>query len=246
MGSAIAQQASFEGKLPQEVMGAVLKFIRERRYDPGERLPSERELAERFSVSRNTIREVLSTLEWFRMVERRPSSGLYLRQESTDPSLEALVMTSGFDIELDEREVLQSMETRYLLEMEAIRLCCARRTDADLARMRQVLADTAACIHGEGNIAELDCAFHLSIVMGTGNDVLVRVVKPFYLLSGKRRVIYFSDVRRARRSLADHRKLMAAIECKDAAAALSVLGAHLGTVEKHWREKLKPKLKHLV
>lgn len=235
-----AVAAAAETKLPHEVMGAVVKFIRERRYEPGERLPSERELAERFGVSRNTIREVLSTLEWFRVVERRPQSGVYLRQESSDPSLEALVMASGFGIELDEREVLQSMETRYLLEMQATRLCCERRTDADLARLRDILDRTADCIRAGGNIAELDSAFHLAIVTGTGNDVLVRVVKPFYLLSGKRRTVYFSDLRRSRRSLADHRKLYEAILARDGDAAQAVLQSHLGTVERHWRSALSP------
>lgn len=221
-------------------MGDVLRFLRMRRYEPGERLPSERELADRFGVSRNTIREVLSTLEWFRMVERRPSSGVFLSREATDPSLEALVMASGLDIDLDEREVMQSMETRYLLEMQAIRLCCERRTDQDLERMKHILEATASCIREGGNVADLDCAFHLAIVMGTGNDVLVRVVKPFYLLSGKRRTIYFTDARRAKRSLSDHRKLVEAIEAKDSQAAAQVLGSHLGNVERHWRDALMP------
>lgn len=223
----------------QAVMGRLLHFIRRRGFEPGERLPSERELAERFDVSRNTIREVLTALEWFRLVERRPSSGVYLREEISDPSLETLVLTSGLGIELDEQEVLQSMETRYLLELQAIRLCCQRRTDADLERMKHLLDATAAAIRTGDNIAELDSAFHLAIVAGTHNAVLVRVVKPFYLLSGRRRVLYFSDASRAKKSLADHRKLFAAIESRDEDAASRQLVAHLGAVEDYWRSALK-------
>ena len=229
-----------DAKVPREMMGALLKFIRERGYEPGERLPSERELAERFGVSRNTIREMLSTLEWFRMVERRRSSGVYLTQEATDPSLEALVLTSGVGIDLNEREVLQSMETRYLLEMQAIRLCCERHKEEDLVRMRRLLAQTERCIMAGGNIADLDSAFHLAIVMGTGNDVLVRVVRPFYLLSGKRRSLYFEDLKRARQSLQGHRELVEAIAARDSARALRTLEAHLGTVERHWQAEFSP------
>jgi GntR family transcriptional repressor for pyruvate dehydrogenase complex len=224
----------------QEIMAGLLHFIRERRFEPGERLPSERELAERFEVSRNTIRELLSTLEWFRMVERRPSSGVYLREEATDPSLEALVMTSGLGIDLNEQEVLQSMETRYLLELQAVRLCCQRRTDADVAAMKDILDKTAAQIDSGQNIAEFDTAFHLAIVAGTQNAVLVRVVKPFYLLSGRQRSHYFIDVARARKSLADHRKLFNAIANRDEDAALGVLVEHLGVVENYWRKALGP------
>jgi GntR family transcriptional repressor for pyruvate dehydrogenase complex len=220
-------------------LGELLQFIRQRGFEPGERLPSERELAERFEVSRNTIREALSTLEWFRFVERRPSSGVYLREEVTDPSLEAMVLATGAGIELNEDEVMQSMETRHLLEEKAVRLCCLRRNDADLARLGEVLDRTAQVIAEGGNIADLDSAFHLSIVAGTQNAVLVRVVRPFYLLSGPRRARYFADLSRARKSLADHRKLYAAIEAQDEEGASRVLQGHLGTVEDYWRGALR-------
>jgi DNA-binding FadR family transcriptional regulator len=174
------------------------------------------------------------------MVERRPSSGVYLREEATDPSLEALVMTSGLGIELNEQEVLQSMETRYLLEMQAVRLCCERRTDADLARMKAILDQTAEQIRTGRNVADFDSAFHLAIVAGTQNAVLVRVVKPFYLLSGRRRSLYFVDAARAKKSLADHRRLYTAIEGRDAKAALDILVGHLGVVEDYWRTTLAP------
>lgn len=220
-------------------LGQLLHFIRQRGFEPGERLPSERELAERFDVSRNTIREALTALEWFRFVERRPSSGIYLREELTDPSLEALVLATDAGLELNEEEVMQSMETRHLLEEQAVRLCCRRRSAADLSRMHDMLEETARVVREGGNIATLDSAFHLAIVAGTQNAVLVRVVRPFYLLSGTRRTRYFADISRARKSLADHRKLYAAIKAQDEEAAVSLLAGHLGTVEDYWKGALK-------
>ena len=69
--------------------GRILQFIRDRRYEPLERLPSERELAEKFKMGRGAIREALSALEALRVVERRPNSGIYLRnldERSFEPS----------------------------------------------------------------------------------------------------------------------------------------------------------------
>lgn len=226
------------GTAPREIMAGLLRFIRERRLEPGERLPSERDLAGRFDVSRSTIREVLNTLECFRLVERRPGSGVYLREEATDPSLETLVLTSDLGIELDREEVLQSMETRRLLEIQAVRLCCKRRSEADLQRMRSILLKTAEFVRAGTNVADLDAAFHLAIVAGTQNTVLVRVVKPFYLLSGRRRTVYFAGRGSARRSLADHRKLLAAIEAKNEAAAARIIAEHIGGVEDYWQDAL--------
>jgi DNA-binding FadR family transcriptional regulator len=68
----------------------------------------------------------------------------------------------------------------------------------------------------------------------------VRVVKPFYLLSGRRRSLYFVDAARARKSLADHRKLYGAIANRDEEAAVGVLKGHLGVVEDYWRTTLGP------
>lgn len=221
-----------------EIMAGLLHFIRERRFEPGERLPSERELAERFDVSRNTIREILATLEWFRFVERRPSSGVYLRAEVSDPSLETLVLLSGLGLELNEQEVLQSMETRYIIEVQAIRLACRRRTDADLARLDANLESTAADVRSGSNIADRDREFHLALAAATQNSVLVRVVKPFYLLSGRQRQHYFTDRARAKRSLGDHRGLRDAIAARDEDQAVRRLTGHLGTVETYWRSRL--------
>ena len=69
----------------------ILSFIRERRYQPSERLPSERDFADRFSTSRGAVREALATLEAMRVIERRPNSGIYLRH-SEESSIEALVL----------------------------------------------------------------------------------------------------------------------------------------------------------
>ena len=58
------------------VVAEILTLIEQRRYLPGERLPSERDLAERFAVGRATIREAVTTLESMRYLERRPGSGI--------------------------------------------------------------------------------------------------------------------------------------------------------------------------
>lgn len=236
--SLTAGGAIVEAGAVHEIMAGLLRFIRERRFEPGERLPSERELAERFHVSRNTIREILATLEWFRFVERRPSSGVYLRAEVSDPSLETLVLLSGLGLELDEQEVLQSMETRYVIELQAIRLACRRRGDADLAHLDAILESTAADVRVGRNVADRDREFHLAIASATQNAVLVRVVKPFYLLSGKQREHYFVDRARAKRSLIDHRALREAIAARDEDEAVHRLSSHLGTVEAYWRSRL--------
>ena len=70
------QQSSEAGA----VLSRILPFIRGRKFEAGDRIPSERDLAEHFVVSRGVIREALSVLEAMRVVERRPQSGMFLRE----------------------------------------------------------------------------------------------------------------------------------------------------------------------
>ena len=165
------------------LIGRLLAFVAHRRFEPGDRLPSERELAERFGVGRNAVREAVAVLETLRMVERRPNSGIYLREVGRQGSLDAMVLQADLGVPLTEAEVAEVVELRRILELQAIRLACERRRDADIERLDRVLAAGEATIAAGGNLADRDAEFHLAVVEATGNHVLLRVVNSFYLLS---------------------------------------------------------------
>jgi len=74
-----------------KVANDIVAFIAKRGYEPGERLPSERDLTERFAVGRNAIREALVFLEASRFIERRRNSGIFLSPEMGQVSVETLV-----------------------------------------------------------------------------------------------------------------------------------------------------------
>jgi DNA-binding FadR family transcriptional regulator len=80
----------------------------------------------------------------------------------------------------------------------------------------------------------------MAIVAATQNGVLVQVLNAFYRLSLARRKIYFSDPARARRSLAQHRKIFRAIEDGDAAAGMALMNVHIGSAESYWRTVIRP------
>jgi len=184
------------------VIGGILAYLRDRRLQPGDRLPSERDLAERLGVGRNGVREALATLVALRMVESRPNSGIYLRHVERESSFEALVMLTDMGATPTPTEVAETMEVRAHLEVLAAGLACQRRTEADLARMDTVLHRTEQTLAQGGNIATSDTDFHIALVDATHNSVLVRVLNAFYRFTDRRRQAMFEDMTQGAASLA--------------------------------------------
>ncbi len=213
----------------------LLELIRERGFEPGDKLPSERDLAALFGMSRSAVRESLIRLDTLRIVESRPKSGVYLQPYGTERSIEAMVLFAETNMPLTAAEVAQSVELRSVLESEAMRLACLRRTQEDLDRLQKILRDSAAAIKRGETLAEFDALFHKAIVAATKNDVLLRFINVFYLMSRKRREIYFVEKEQSQRSHAQHLKLYGAIEAQDAVLGQQLLRRHLKGVDAYFK-----------
>lgn len=215
------------------LVGRLVPFLLLRRYEPGERVPSERELAERFKVSRGQIREALSYLEALRVIERRAKSGVYMA--AGDSSVEALALFAQLGIPLTASDVQQSVEMRRIHEIAAIRLACERRTEDNLVRLRDILATEAAHVTSGQSMAEDDRLFHSEIVHATQNGVFARIVNIFYIMTSAQRSLYFRDGARGQRSHEEHLRMFGAIERRDAPLAAELMTAHLQGVDSYWQ-----------
>ena len=218
-----------------EQTAKLLELIRERGFKPGDKLPSERDLAALFGMSRSAVRESLIRLDTLRIVDSRPKSGVYLQPYGAERSIEAMVLFAETNTPLSADEVAQSVELRSVLESEAMRLACLRRTQVDLDSLQQILRDSAAAIARGESFAELDAQFHKAIVAATKNDVLLRFINVFYRMSRKRRETYFSEPLQSKRSHAQHLQLYDAIEAQDAELGLKILRRHLKGVDAYFR-----------
>ncbi len=146
-----------------------------------------------------------------RIIERRPNSGIYLRN-SDESSIEALVLHAESGLPFQAEEIADVVEVRRILEVQAARLACTRRTPDNIRDLSKILSDTEKRLAKKQTIEVEDEAFHLAIFAATKYDILLRVVKSFYELSRQRRRLYFSDHSRGRRSYEDHCKILDAIE----------------------------------
>jgi len=222
------------------VIAGILGYLQERRLQPGDRLPSERDFSDRLGVGRNALREAIATLVTLRVVESRPNSGIYLRHLAKDSSFETLVMLAGMGATPSGTEVAETMEVRSHLELLAVGLACQRRTDADLDKLDDILTRTDSVLSEQGNIATLDTEFHVGLVEATHNSILVRVLNAFYQLTAGRRAVLFCDPAQGLASGRDHRKLVEHVRQRDAAKAQKLILRHMERARDYWSTVLEP------
>lgn len=197
------------------------------------RTPSERELAEHFSVSRGQIREALAILEAMRIVERRAKSGIYLTTHQA--SFEALALFAKAGMPLDPVHIYEAVELRKIHEIKAAELACGRATDENYEALREILRITEEKIARGESIHEEDKDFHLEIVRATKNSVFFQVCSVYYVMGEGRLPVYFGDPERGRRSHAEHLQIFDALLRRDGNLAQALMSAHLQGAESYWK-----------
>lgn len=211
-------------KLYQQVARSIAASIAEGRYVPGDRLPSERGLADSFGVSRPTIRDAMIALEFQGLVEARQGSGVYVTTRGKPEE----------DVTEAEVSALELIEARRLFEGEACALAAAVSDEhiAGLERIARDLTNLAATEDGE----RLEHDFHLAVAHATRNAAIVAAVEEIWTLR-RQFPDCSSQLRRVRladpKSFAeDHHRIVAALRDRDPKEARRAIHDHLNrTVE---------------
>ncbi|MEV7009825.1 FadR/GntR family transcriptional regulator [Streptosporangium sp. NPDC051022] len=140
---------------------------------PGSRLPKEADLAERLGLSRNSLREAVRALALINVLDVRQGDGTYVT--SLEPRLLMDAMAFVVDFHQDDT-ALQFFEIRRILEPEATAMAATRMTEAEIAGLREILAE----LPEEPNVEQLvanDLEFHRRIAAGSGNAVLCSLIE---------------------------------------------------------------------
>ncbi|RUX01674.1 FadR family transcriptional regulator [Mesorhizobium sp. M8A.F.Ca.ET.059.01.1.1] len=162
------------------VLKALVGFVRAEALQPGERLPTERILAERLKVSRNTVREALTRWEGLGLVERRQGSGTYLKAAVSPDMLHLPLTLAGGN---DFTSLMQTLEIRRALEAEAAALCAERASPADIAEIERKLDIMEQAFRTlDGMSSEEDWEFHQAIYRVSGNPLFEQIIAAMHEL----------------------------------------------------------------
>ena len=201
--------------------------------------PSERELAEHFTVSRGQVREALAILEAMQVIERRAKSGIYLRKDQR--GIEQLAFFARVGLPLNPRQIYEAVEVRKIHEIKASELAAERATEENYASLERILAASEQRIAAGEGLTKLDHDFHLEIVRATQNEVFYNLCTTFYVLSEKRLPIYFAQEDRNRQSHHEHQQIYDALRRRDGALSMALMNSHLRGAMSYWSELLEDK-----
>jgi DNA-binding FadR family transcriptional regulator len=215
----------------EAVLRQLEEMIRDGRLRPGDRLPNERLLAEELGVGRPSVREALRVLEALEVITvtggAGPASGSVVASQAGS----ALSGLLGLHLALGHFGADDLVETRLVLEIWSARTAAKQRTDADVAVLRDLLAQLDASVADRDRYLELDTQLHLAIAAASSNPLLQHLMEalrtPIVDLLHDR-----TDARRDWDAVIDwaqpdHHALFDAIEAGDAEAAEAALRHHL-------------------
>jgi DNA-binding FadR family transcriptional regulator len=209
---------------PDHLLATVRKWLSAHRLDGNLRLPSERELAAKFCVSRAELRKTLSVLEEEGQIQRHVGRGTFIVLDAAQATLASEDIAAR-------TSPLMAMQARKIIEPELCRLAALNATSAQIGEMRSLCGEMRRAPSWEA-YAELDWRFHNVIAEATGNVLLMEIQA---LLNGVRRyVVWGTLVKRPvgpaddYHSFREHEEIVDAIEARDGPRALRAMAGHLG------------------
>ncbi len=195
---------------------------------PGEKLPSEQKLEEKFGIPRSAIRRALKILNAYGYLKTVPQSGTYV----ADMGVNALGGLLSNILQLEERNFESLVETRYVLEAYAVELAAQNASEEDLRELENVHQDFCQQIEEGFTSFDEDLVFHIKIAECTKNPVLkalitllasddLRLHKDFEKHVGKTKIL-----ERRNAAIHEHDEILTAIRTKNPENAVRAMQAH--------------------
>jgi GntR family transcriptional repressor for pyruvate dehydrogenase complex len=215
------------GRLSEEIFERIRAAIVERRLRPGDRLPSERELTERFNVSRVSVRDALRILEASGLVEIRVGAhgGAFV----TVPEPGLVGEGIAHMLYLSEVSPAEVTEARVIFELGMLPLVCARATDEDIEALDEMCVRAQAEVDAGTYHVELSAEFHRRLARAAHNRATELMADTFYgplLMSLARAKAVAPEM--GQLGVREHMALVDAIRARDSAAAHTIMLEHLG------------------
>jgi len=202
---------------------------------PGQRLMSERELAQTLGVSRPTVREAINKLAAMRLVEHRQGQGTFVNAPDAGAEKNPFAaVINGHEVSL-----MDLLEVRLGLECNAVRLAALRATEEDVGEMEKSVNDLVTAFR-EGSLgSDADISFHMAIAYATKNIVQIHIMRSLYdlLFYGIKENLQhlYKDPENTGRLVRQHTEILDAVRKRDPDEAHGAMKRHITFVMDSFR-----------
>lgn len=217
--------------LSNKVEQQIREAIRQKIFLPGDKLPGELELAERFGVSRTAIREALRMLAGRGLVDIQKGSGAYVSEidmsNVVDPFYQLLEMKCG------EAALLHIIRVRCFIEPEIAKLAANYCDNEDIEYLKRNYENMKQHAENPEEMIDIDTKFHRRLAEATNNPILPIIMEPIYQLLHKFISSTYKQSHAPDLALENHRKLVQCMEEKNGEMGFIIMKQHMFQAEQH-------------
>ena len=210
--------------VPELVLDSLLKAIEDGKLQIGGELPSERELADALGISRNSLRECLSILNFMGIVENRGNRKILVKNADYFRKTRSLLELSYSEDTLED-----FMEFRRTNEREIARLACQRATEEDLEQLRS----SVERLESDETDYLADVEFHVDLAYASHNTIFAAMLDYVNCLILELRMRFFEREDYHGKTAEAHRRIYEAVKARDEELAAYEMGRHLKLIENY-------------
>jgi GntR family transcriptional regulator, transcriptional repressor for pyruvate dehydrogenase complex len=227
LGDGVVYKLVRTSRLYEQIVQQIEESIVKGALKPGDQLPSERELAQRFGVSRTAVREAVKALREKGLVEAFSGRGTFI----TDGTTQAVRQSLDLMVKIGQQEGSNHLaEVRAILEPSIAALAATRIQEPELATMREAVSVMDRSSEDPDAYIEADLDFHLALAEGAANPLILSLLDSIVGLLREQRLRIFNVPGGPERGQTYHKRILNAVERHDADSAREAMRAHLDQV----------------
>ena len=207
----------------KKIIYKIKELINYKNLEPGDKLPSERMMSDKFGVSRSNIREAIQKMEFYGLLKSIPQSGTFVA------NIGVIAMNGMIDdiLQLKEPDFKSLVETRILLELKLVRMAALRRSEEELEQIKIALGAYADKVSKGEDAVQEDLLFHLAIANASGNSTLntfMLKITPEIITNFEKYHVCDDDL--AMKGIKEHEEIFDAIKKQDPSLGKSKMKNH--------------------
>jgi GntR family transcriptional regulator, transcriptional repressor for pyruvate dehydrogenase complex len=228
-------------RLYEEIAEQIQQMISGGQLKPGDKLLSERILADKLQVSRVSVREAIRSMEMLGFIEIRQGEGTFIRDTNADDVIRPLAMF----LAVERGSLLDMFEVRRIFETATAALAAERATDEEVEQIGMLLEKMNDRIkHGDSEKGEAyDGAYHYAVAEATHNNLLIKLLRTVHeewskAVSAGSQQLLLDSASNAQKIIDQHTRVFEAIKAHDPATASQAMLEHVTFAEREIRKRL--------